>query len=64
MKIHITHTKKRPQPKSGDTKIVDGVAMIRQPVFSELHRAWIVRNGKHVYEWVVAGSEKDRRIKI
>lgn len=51
----------RKKPQAGDEKTVKGVVMIRQQVRSSY--GWHVSNGKPVWEWVVKGSEKDRRAK-
>lgn len=60
MRIHITTTKRAVKPKTGDEKIVKGVTMVRQQVYSKLHRAYVVSNGRPVWEWVVKGGVDDR----
>lgn len=59
--IHIIYgSKQRPKPRAGDEKtLANGTVMIRQQVHTE--QGWLVSNGKPVYEWVVKGSEDDRR---
>lgn len=64
MRIHITTTKRAVKPKTGDEKIVKGVIMVRQQVRSQFDRAYIVSNGRPVFEWVEKGGEKDRQQKF
>ena len=56
--IHLTTNKPRKIPKAGDEKTVKGVVYIRQ---QEIHSgAYVVSNGRPVWEWVVKGSDRDR----
>lgn len=50
----------RKMPKAGDEKVVKGVTYIRQQEYSKTYRAYVVSNGRPVYEWVVKGSDRDR----
>jgi hypothetical protein len=63
VRITICSGKQRAEPKAGDEKIVKGVTMIRQQVILRDPRcgsAYLVSNGRPVWELVVKGSEKDR----
>jgi len=54
---------KRKKPKAGDEKVVKGVTMIRQQQRMEYgpHAgAYMVSNGRPLWEWVEKGSSKDR----
>lgn len=52
----------RKLPKAGDERYLKGrgVTQIRQQEYSKMYRAWIVSNGRPVWEWVDKGSERDR----
>lgn len=50
----------RKKPQAGDEKVVKGVVMIRQQVHVAGY-GWQVSNGKPVWEWVVKGSDDDRK---
>lgn len=58
----------RKKPQSGDEKVVRGVTMIRQQqrVGHGLPHAgaYLVSNGRPVWEWVEKGSERDRKAKV
>lgn len=60
--IRYSSAPTRKAPKAGDTKFVKktGKTMIRQQQYSEFYCAWIVSNGRPVWEWVEKGSERDR----
>jgi hypothetical protein len=61
MRIHIRTGPVRKKPHSGDERVVKGITHIRQQVYSEINRAYVVSNGKPVFEWVEKGGERDRR---
>ena len=48
--------------KAGDERFLKGrgVTQIRQQEWSQIYCAWIVSNGRPVWEWVDKGSERDR----
>ncbi|MDF3188052.1 hypothetical protein [Pseudomonas paracarnis] len=52
----------KPKPQAGDERFLKGrgVQQIRQQQYSQMYRAWMVCNGRPVWEWVDKGSEKDR----
>ncbi|NMX62835.1 hypothetical protein [Pseudomonas sp. WS 5079] len=52
----------KPKPKAGDERFLKGrgVTQIRQQQYSQMYRAYMVSNGRPVWEWVDKGSEKDR----
>lgn len=54
----------RKKPQAGDTKVVKGVTMIRQQqrvAPGQPHAgAYMVSNGRPVWEWVEKGGEHDR----
>ncbi|MNW21079.1 hypothetical protein D3C71_2217930 [compost metagenome] len=52
----------RKKPQAGDEKFVKGTGktMIRQQVYSQTMRAWVVSYGRPVWEWVEKGSDRDR----
>ncbi len=61
MRIHITSGPIRKKPAAGDEKVVKGVPYIRQQEYSRTYRAYVVSNGRPVWEWVEKGGERDRR---
>lgn len=52
----------KPKPQAGDERFLKGrgVQQIRQQQYSKMYRAWMVCNGRPVWEWVDKGSERDR----
>lgn len=62
MRIHISYASARKAPKAGDEKFVKktGKTMIRQQEYSKFYRAWVVSNGRPVWEWVEKGGPRDR----
>lgn len=52
----------RKAPKAGDERYLKGrgVTQIRQQEYSKMYRAWVISNGRPVWEWVDKGSERDR----
>ncbi len=61
--IRFSTASARKKPKAGDEKVVRGVTMIRQQQRMRLgpHAgAYLVSNGRPVWEWVVKGGEDDR----
>jgi hypothetical protein len=61
VRIHISCAPKRKKPQAGDEKVVNGVTMIRQQEYSQTYRAFVVSNGRPVWEWVIKGGADDRR---
>lgn len=54
---------RRKKPQAGDEKVVKGVTMIRQQqrmTYGPYAGAYLVSNGRPVWEWVEKGSDKDR----
>jgi len=68
MQIHISSRPRRSKPKAGDEKVVNGVTMIRQqqrvPAGMMHAGAYVVSNGRPVWEWVVKGGPDDRQRNI
>lgn len=60
MKITISSGPLRKKPRAGDEKVVKGVTFIRQQQYSKEYRAYLVSNGRPVFEWVEKGSDRDR----
>lgn len=60
--IRYSSTPERKKPKSGDERFLKGrgVWQIRQQQYSKMYSAWIVSNGRPVWEWVDKGSDRDR----
>ena len=60
--IHYSSAHVRKKPKAADLKFLKGrgVWMIRQQVYSDMYRAWVVSNGRPVWEWVEKDGERDR----
>lgn len=52
VRIHISYAPARKKPKAGDEKIIKGVLHVRQQQYSNLYGAYVVSNGRPVYEWV------------
>ena len=52
----------KPKPQAGDERFLKGrgVTQIRQQQYSQMYRAYMVSNGRPVWEWVDKGSERDR----
>lgn len=52
----------KPKPQAGDERFLKGrgVTQIRQQQYSQMYRAYMVSNGRPVWEWVDKGSEQDR----
>lgn len=52
----------KPKPQAGDERFLKGrgVQQIRQQRYSQMYRAYMVSNGRPVWEWVDKGSEQDR----
>ncbi|RTY63423.1 hypothetical protein [Pseudomonas veronii] len=52
----------KPKPQAGDERFLKGrgVQQIRQQQYSQMYRAYMVSNGRPVWEWVDKGSEQDR----
>ena len=60
--IRYSTAQAKPKPHAGDERFLKGrsVTQIRQQQYSKMYRAWVVCNGRPVWEWVDKGSEKDR----
>lgn len=60
--IRYSTTPTKPKPQAGDERFLKGrgVQQIRQQQYSKMYRAYMVCNGRPVWEWVDKGSEKDR----
>lgn len=60
--IRYSSAQTKPKPQAGDERFLKGrgVQQIRQQQYSKLYRAYMVSNGRPVWEWVDKGSEKDR----
>lgn len=50
------------KPQAGDERFLKGrgVQQIRQQQYSQMYRAYMVSNGRPVWEWVDKGSVDDR----
>ena len=58
MRMHYSAEPPRRKPQAGDVRIIGGRTMIRQQV--RHGGAYVVSNGRPVWEWVEKGSEQDR----
>lgn len=60
--IHYSTSASRNTPKAGDERFLKGrgVTQIRQQQYSKMYRAYVVRNGRPVWEWVDKDSDRDR----
>ena len=60
--IRYSTAKAKPKPQAGDERFLKGrgVQQIRQQQYSKMYRAYMVSNGRPVWEWVDKGGEKDR----
>ncbi|WP_312772764.1 hypothetical protein [Pseudomonas rhodesiae] len=60
--IRYSTAQTKPKPRAGDERFLKGrgVTQIRQQQYSQMYRAYMVSNGRPVWEWVDKGSEKDR----
>lgn len=60
--IRYSTAQTKPKPQAGDERFLKGrgVQQIRQQQYSQMYRAYMVSNGRPVWEWVDKGSEKDR----
>ncbi len=60
--IRLSSTPERKKPKAGDERFLKGrgVWQIRQQEFSRMYHAYVVSNGRPVWEWVDKGGERDR----
>lgn len=60
--IRYSTTQAKPKPQAGDERFLKGrgVQQIRQQQYSKMYRAYMVSNGRPVWEWVDKGSDKDR----
>ena len=60
--IRFSTAPSKPKPQAGDERFLKGrgVQQIRQQQYSKMYRAYMVSNGRPVWEWVDKGSEEDR----
>lgn len=60
--IRYSTTQTKPKPQAGDERFLKGrgVQQIRQQQYSKMYRAFMVSNGRPVWEWVDKGSVDDR----
>lgn len=60
--IRYSSAQAKPKPQAGDERFLKGrgVHQIRQQQYSKMYRAYMVSNGRPVWEWVDKGGEKDR----
>lgn len=60
--IRYSTAQTKPKPQAGDERFLKGrgVQQIRQQQYSQMYRAYIVSNGRPVWEWVDKGSVDDR----
>lgn len=60
--IRYSTAPSKPKPQAGDERFLKGrgVQQIRQQQYSKMYKAYMVSNGRPVWEWVDKGSEKDR----
>lgn len=60
--IRYSTAPSKPKPQAGDERFLKGrsVTQIRQQQYSKMYRAYMVSNGRPVWEWVDKGGEKDR----
>lgn len=60
--IRYSTAQAKAKPQAGDERFLKGrgVQQIRQQQYSQMYRAYMVSNGRPVWEWVDKGSEKDR----
>lgn len=60
--IRYSTVQAKPKPQAGDERFLKGrgVQQIRQQQYSKMYRAYMVSNGRPVWEWVDKGSDKDR----
>ena len=60
--IRYSTAQTKPKPQAGDERFLKGrgVQQIRQQQYSKMYRAYMVSNGRPVWEWVDKGSDKDR----
>ena len=60
--IRFSTAPTKPKPQAGDERFLKGrsVTQIRQQQYSKMYRAYMVSNGRPVWEWVDKGSVDDR----
>ena len=60
--IRFSTAPSKPKPQAGDERFLKGrgVQQIRQQQYSKMYKAYMVSNGRPVWEWVDKGSERDR----
>lgn len=60
--IRYSTAQAKPKPQAGDERFLKGrgVQQIRQQQYSNMYRAYMVSNGRPVWEWVDKGSVDDR----
>lgn len=60
--IRCSSSPERKKPKAGDERYLKGrgVTQIRQQQYCKMYRAYMVSNGRPLWEWVDKGSDRDR----
>lgn len=60
--IRFSTVRTKQKPQAGDERFLKGrgVQQIRQQQYSKMYKAYMVSNGRPVWEWVDKGSERDR----
>jgi len=60
--IRFSTAPTKPKPQAGDERFLKGrgVQQIRQQQYSKMYRAYMVSNGRPVWEWVDKGGVDDR----
>ncbi len=60
--IRYSTAQAKPKPQAGDERFLKGrgVQQIRQQQYSQMYRAYMVSNGRPVWEWVDKGGAEDR----
>lgn len=51
-RVTFNTSKPRQLSREGDVKMVRGKRFVRRQVFCKHERAWLVRRGRPVFEWV------------
>lgn len=60
--IRFSTVPTKAKPQAGDERFLKGrgVQQIRQQQYSKMYKAYMVSNGRPVWEWVDKGGDKDR----
>ena len=51
-RVTILSSKPRKVAREGDVKFKRGKRYVRRQVYSEFEKAWVMRRGRPVFEWV------------